>query len=461
MSENTKPNAVQAEEQKPATTARDRAKAPRDYDIGCFPRPFYFGFLGSGIIVPIVCAFTHIKVKPDMEFVNHEGPIIVISNHESYLDPMITNKLTKARPANFVTGEFVFRAPAWGHWFKLGGAIPKKQFVVDTAAVKAMMKVMKRNGVLIVYPEATRHVDGKSVTFDDGIARLAKKAGASIYIEHIHGAYLTWPRWSQSGMRKGKITSEFVKKIYSDEVKSLSVEELQQKILDAVNYDENEWNREHKVEFKSKRLAAGLQNIAYACPRCGHEFTMRFLDSGKRDLIQCCECGNAVRYLPTGLLEKADPQCVIFDDLHKWAEWERGIINEELKAGDFHMEMDADLFKVFDRFTFAKTGKGRITITDKEIIYTGTDCPAEEGIPYKKGKPMKGYRNRELNPDAAKQTKVFEIETMRGLVASYGKYFEIYDRDGELFRFYVDGQKVFKVHEIVSLLGKKLKGSAE
>ena len=44
---------------------------------------------------------------------------------------------------------------------------------------------------------------------------------------------------------------------------------------------------------------------------------------------------------------------------------------------------------------------------------------------------------------------------MRGLVASYGKYFEIYDKNGELFRFYVDGQKVFKVHEIVTLLGKK------
>ena len=130
------------------------AKKEREYDIGCVPSKFWFGFVGSHILVPIVCAYTHIKVKPDMEFVNHEGPIIVIANHASYLDPMITNKLTKARPANFVTGEFVFRAPAWGHWFKLGGAIPKKQFVVDTAAVKAMMKVMKRNGVLIVYPES-------------------------------------------------------------------------------------------------------------------------------------------------------------------------------------------------------------------------------------------------------------------------------------------------------------------
>ncbi len=204
--------------QENVSNAASRSKAPRDYDIGCEPSKFYFGFLGSKIIVPLVCAYAHIKVKPDMEFVNHEGPIIVISNHESYLDPMIINRLTKARPANFVTGEFVFRAPAWGHWFKLGGAIPKKQFVVDTAAVKAMMRVMKRNGVIIVYPEATRHVDGKSVGFDDGVARLAKKAGASVYIAHIHGAYLAWPRWSRSGMRKGRISAEFVKKIYSGNI---------------------------------------------------------------------------------------------------------------------------------------------------------------------------------------------------------------------------------------------------
>lgn len=441
-------------QEKPSNAA-SRSKAPRDYDIGCVPSKFWFGFVGSHIIVPLVCAFTHIKVKPDMEFVNHEGPIIVISNHESYLDPMVINRLTKARPANFVTGEFVFRAKGWGHWFKLGGAIPKKQFVVDTAAVKAMMRVMKRNGIIIVYPEATRHVDGKSVGFDDGVARLAKKAGASVYIAHIHGAYMAWPRWSKSGMRKGRISAEFVRKIYSDEVKQLSIEELQQKILEGVDYNENDWIRENPRTYKGKELASGLQNIAYACPKCGSEYTMQFMNSGKGDMIQCSNCGNAARYLPTGLIEKADPQCVVFDDLHKWTEWERGLIKDQLDAGGFKMEMNADLFKVFDRFTFAKTGKGRITITDKEITYVGTDCPAEEGIPYKKGKPMRKYKDRKLDPNAPFETKVFEIDSMRGLVASYGKHFEIYDKDGELYRFYVDGQKVFKIHEIVELLGKK------
>ena len=84
------------------SNAASRSKAPRDYDIGCVPSKFWFGFVGSHIIVPLVCAFTHIKVKPDMEFVKHEGPIIVISNHESYLDPMIINRLTKATREAFI-----------------------------------------------------------------------------------------------------------------------------------------------------------------------------------------------------------------------------------------------------------------------------------------------------------------------------------------------------------------------
>ena len=430
------------------SNAASRSKAPREYDIGCVPSKFWFGFVGSHIIVPLVCAIANIRVK-------HEGPIIVVANHESYLDPMVINRLTKARPANFVTGEFVFRAKGWGHWFKLGGAIPKKQFVVDTAAVKAMMRVMKRNGILIIYPEATRHVDGKSVVFDDGVARLAKKTNASIYIAHIHGAYMAWPRWSRSGRRRGRISAEFVRKIYSDEVAETSLEDLQQKILDGIDYNENDWIRENPRTFKSRKLASGLQNIAYACPKCNSEYTMQYMDSGKRDMIQCTNCGNAARYLPTGLIEKADPQCVVFDDLHKWTEWEKGLIAEQLKAGGFKMEMNADLYKVFDRFTFAKTGKGRITITDKELIYVGTDCPAEEGIPYKKGKPISKYKDRTLDPNAPFETKVFEIDKLKGLVASYGKHFEIYDKDGELYRFYVDGQKVFKIHEIITILAGK------
>ena len=433
------------------------AKKPREYDIGCVPSNWWYHIIGENILVNLIALFTNIKVKPDPDYLKEEGPIIVISNHQSYLDPMVTSKLTKGRPGNFVTGEFVFRKNPWGHWFKLGGAIPKKQFVVDAISVKAMMKVMKRKGVLFIYPEATRSVDGTTITFDDGVAKMAKKTGAAIYIAHIHGAYLTMPRWGKGiKIRKGKITAEFVRKLPGSEVANMTAEELQQYILDGINYNENDYARETGLVYKGKNLACGLQNVAYMCPKCSKEFTMQWAGKKEGDIIRCTSCGNSVRYLPTGLLAPAGAEDKSFEDLSQWTAWEKEKVAEEIEQGDFHMELDAELHKVYDPLTFAKTGNGKVTITPTEIVYEGTDCDASEGIPYKKGKPMKKYKNRSLDAVSKPVRQVFEISTMRGLVSSYGKRFEIYSKDGELFRFYVDGQKVYKIQQVVKLLGKNL-----
>lgn len=433
------------------------AKKPKEYDIGCVPSNWWYHCVGENILVSLISLFANIKVKPDPDYLKEEGPIIVIANHQSYLDPMVTSKLTRGRPGNFVTGEFVFRKEPWGHWFKLGGAIPKKQFVVDTIAVKAMMKVMKRKGVLFIYPEATRSVDGSTIAFDDGVAKMAKKAGAAIYIQHIHGAYLTMPRWAKLlPLRRGKITSEFAYKLPGSKVKEMTAEEIQQYILDGIKYDENDYARANNPVHKGKKLARGLQNIGYICPKCGKEFTVQWLDEGRGDCVRCTSCGNTVRYLPSGLLEPATAEDKSFGDLHKWTEWEKEQVASELAKGGFQMELDADLHKKYDELTFAKTGNGKVTITPTEIIYEGTDCDASLGIPYKSGKPVGKYKNRSLEAVAKPIRQVFEIDTLKGLVTSYGKRFEIYSKDGELFRFYVDGQTVYKIHLIVELLGKHL-----
>ncbi|MBR1797512.1 MAG: 1-acyl-sn-glycerol-3-phosphate acyltransferase [Clostridiales bacterium] len=429
------------------------AKKPYEYDIGCVPSNWWYHCIGENILVSLIALFTNIKVKPDPDYLKEEGPIIVLSNHQSYLDPMVTSKLTRGRPGNFVTGEFVFRRNPWGHWFKLGGAIPKKQFVVDTISVKAMMKVMKRKGVLFIYPEATRSIDGSTITFDDGVAKMAKKAGAAIYIAHIHGAYLTMPRWGK-GIRRGKITAEFVRKLPGSEVAKMTAEELQQYILDGINYNENDYTREHHLVHKSKKLACGLQNIGYICPACEQEFTMRWAGKKQGDCLVCSNCGNTIRYLSSGLLEPAKPEHKSFGDLSQWTAWEKEKVAEEISRGEFKMELPAELHKVYDPLTFAKTGSGKVTINSNEIIYEGTDCEVSQGIPYKSGKPVRKYKNRSLEAVCKPIKQVFELETMRGLVVSYGKRFEVYSKDGELFRFYVDGQKVYKIHLAVQLLGR-------
>ena len=364
-----------------------------NYDIGCVPSTFWFGFVGSNILVPIIALASGIRVKPDRRFLEAEGPIIVIANHESFLDPMVTSRLTHGRKVNFVCGEFLFRKHFWGHVFKLGGAIPKKQFAVDTSAVKAMMKVMKRKGVLIIYPEATRHIDGHTTDrFDDGVAKLAKKAGASIWVQHIHGAYMTMPRWCPDiKPRRGKITSEFVSVITSGEVSDMSVAELDRRIKDAIRYDENSWIRSSGIRFKGRSLAKGLQNIAYRCPCCDTEFSIEWCGKDKGDSLICSKCGQEFTYHDDGSITYGDE----VTDLHQWTVRQK----DRLASDPSGLELScvSSLYKEQDQFNIVKVSEGILTVRDGVFRYV--DSNGEESV--------------------------FDMDRMRGIVCNYGRYFEI------------------------------------
>ena len=389
----------------------------RQYDIGCVPSTLWFGIVGSNILVPIIALLSGIKVKPDKDFLAAEGPIILIANHESFLDPMVTSKLTHGRKVNFVCGEFLFRKHFWGHVFKLGGAIPKKQFAVDTTAVKAMMKVMKRGGVLVIYPEATRHVDGHSIdSFDDGVAKLAKKAGATIYVQHIRGAYLSMPRWCPKvRIRRGRITSEFVRVISREEAAELSVAELDALIKKSIDYDENKWARENGMEYKGRNLAEGLQNVAYRCRCCDAEFLLR----NDGDKLICDKCGATYTYHPNGSITYGD----VTTDLHEWTEWERSRLASELD--DLLITAPCEAMREQDQFTFVKTDEGTITV-----------------------------RRGEIHFDGVLGSQVFRMDNLRGIVCDYGKHFEVYDAQGDIIRFKIPGNMVYKVQQAVELCGR-------
>ena len=398
----------------------------REYDIGCVPSTFWFGFVGSNILVPIIALLSGIKVKPDKRFLEAEGPIILIANHESFLDPMVTSRLTHGRKVNFVCGEFLFRAHFWGHVFKLGGAIPKKQFAVDAGAVKAMMKVMKRGGVLVIYPEATRHVDGHTTDlFDDGVAKLAKKAGASVFVQHIHGAYMSLPRWCPKiRLRRGRITSEFVKIITREEIAGMSTAELDSAIKEAICYDENRWVRDNNMVYRGRNLAEGLQNVAYKCPVCLKDFTLEWKGPKDGNAIRCSCCSTDYRYSPDGTITFIKDGIDRPIDLHQWSEWEKEELRKELE--DVVVETDGDLYKVKDQFNFYKHCSGHLTVRKGIINYV-----CEDGL--------------KLD---------FEMGNLKGIVCDYGKFFEVYDNKGELYRFMIPGNMVYKIQQIVELCGR-------
>ena len=97
-------------------------------------------------------------------------------------------------------------------------------------------------------------------------------------------------------------------------------------------------------------------------------------------------------------------------------------------------------------------GNGYLTVTAEKIVYEGTDSEPEDGIVYHKGKIKRGFKNRELKGHPIKVE--FYISEMKVIVVNYGKYLELHDKTGMLYRFLIDGQLMFKIQQIVAMNGK-------
>jgi hypothetical protein len=74
----------------------------------------------------------------------------------------------------------------------------------------------------------------------------------------------------------------------SDDAKSLTVDEINTKIDLRLSNADTVPSREQFKVFRAKRLAEGLENIIYYCPKCNQEFTFK----SYKNTISCTVCNN-------------------------------------------------------------------------------------------------------------------------------------------------------------------------
>ena len=147
-----------------------------------------------------------------------EGPVLVASNHQSFLDPPLIGNLYKdemvylARKTLFV---------GIGRWlYKKWNAIPVDQDRPDMASLKTIIRKLKEGHRVLVFPEGERTHTGKLGEAAPGIGLIAVKAGVPIQPVRISGAREALPRGS-GRIRFARITVSVGKPIIltSDELK--------------------------------------------------------------------------------------------------------------------------------------------------------------------------------------------------------------------------------------------------
>ncbi len=171
------------------------------------------------------------------ENVIKSGPVLVASNHQSFLDPPLIGNLYKTEMV-FFARKTLFKGI--GKWlYPQWNAIPIDQDKPDMSSMKTVIRNLKEGWRVLVFPEGARTLDGEIGPAAPGVGMIAAKAGVPIQPVRIFGADEALPRGSGK-IRFARITVKVGKPIYltEEEIKSYSrkggYEQLTNRIMDAI-----------------------------------------------------------------------------------------------------------------------------------------------------------------------------------------------------------------------------------
>ncbi|UCE50217.1 MAG: 1-acyl-sn-glycerol-3-phosphate acyltransferase [Phycisphaerales bacterium] len=166
------------------------------------------------------------------ENIPNNGPFLMISNHQSYLDPILCGCPVK-RQLDFLARESLFK-----HWFlsrliSSVCAIPVKLGEADISAMRKVIDVLKAGRGVCMYPEGTRTTDGRITPLKPGFGLLCRRGKAAVVPVVIDGAFECWPRHKKL-FSPGRIAVCYGKAISAEQATNMGDAKLAQVLTETL-----------------------------------------------------------------------------------------------------------------------------------------------------------------------------------------------------------------------------------
>lgn len=120
------------------------------------------------------------------------GPALLISNHESFLDPVAIG-LTTHRHLHYLARKTLF-VGAFGNFLTRVNCVPVDQDGVAKEGLKTIIHLLGEGKAVLVFPEGERTLSGDILEFKPGIQLIIRKTRPPIVPVGIAGAYDAFPR---------------------------------------------------------------------------------------------------------------------------------------------------------------------------------------------------------------------------------------------------------------------------
>jgi 1-acyl-sn-glycerol-3-phosphate acyltransferase len=124
-----------------------------------------------------------------------EGGALMISNHQSYLDPAILGAQL-GRPMSYLAKSELWKNPVFGWLITRLYAFPVRQGAGDKGAIEETIRRLHEGHLLNIYPEGSRTPDGEMLPIQRGVALVIRKAKVPVVPAVIDGSFAAWPKGS-------------------------------------------------------------------------------------------------------------------------------------------------------------------------------------------------------------------------------------------------------------------------
>lgn len=330
-------------------------------------------------------------------------PYCILSNHESNIDSFITASTLYPTKLNYVIADYHYRNSIKRLALRLMGTIPKEQFYPDVNAIIEMKRVIKRGDVLMLFPAGQSSYTGACTYIPEGIGRLIKLLNTTILQVHIDGAHLAYPKWDMSHIRKTQIHVKIEELLSAGQVRDLSENEINGIVLNALQFDDYEWQRKHMLPYKKIRKVEGLDAILFCCPSCGSEFTI----AASRNQLTCHACKLQATMDSYGFLHFDHMELKYLDTPVKWYQWQVNALSDKIASDkQYTFTCQSTMYIAANKKSFKRIGVGELSIS-------------RAGLRFR----MDG-----------KQERVFDLSHQPTFPFESTKYFELPYED-KLFRF--------------------------
>jgi 1-acyl-sn-glycerol-3-phosphate acyltransferase len=124
--------------------------------------------------------------------VPRHGGVLLVSNHQSYLDPVLV-AVRLERPLNYIAKSELFENRHIARLLRWLNSFPVRQGAGDVGAIRETIARLEAGRALIIFPEGSRTNNGELLPIERGVSLILRRVRVPVIPVVIDGSYQAWP----------------------------------------------------------------------------------------------------------------------------------------------------------------------------------------------------------------------------------------------------------------------------